>query len=97
MNELSDLRCYELFSGGYVAFERGGRFYFGPISKLSALLSYSSESFLADDAAEERVAQLHAQQGESHCRAGRDIVASETDGLAMTRKRWAQERCRSGH
>jgi hypothetical protein len=94
MSELSALRCYELFSGGNVAFERDGRFYFGPIAKLSALLSGSSESFLVDDAAEDRVSELHAQQ-DYRCES-KPAPESETDGLATTRQRWEQER-RSGH
>jgi hypothetical protein len=94
MSELSELRCYELFRGDYVAFQRDGRFYFGPIAKLSAFLSGSDESFLADDAAEEKVAELHAQQ-EHRCES-KPAPDSETDGLSTTRQRWEQER-RSGH
>ena len=94
MNELSDLRCYELFRGDCVAFQRNGRFYFGPIAKLPALLLGSDESFLADDAAEEKVAELHAHQDRRcYSEAAPD---SETGGLATTRARWEQER-RSGH
>jgi hypothetical protein len=95
VSELSALRCYELFSGGCVAFQRGGRFYFGPIAKLFAFLSGSSESFLTDEAAEERVAEIHAQQGKNLVRSV-SIPTSETDGLATTRQRWEHER-RSGH
>jgi hypothetical protein len=93
VNELSDLKCYELFSGGHVAFARDGHFYFGPTSKLSAFLSGSDESFLADGAAEEKVAELHAPQDRRcYSEAAPD---SETGGLAKTRARWEQER-RSG-
>jgi hypothetical protein len=95
MSELP-FKCYETFRDGYIAFERGGRFYFGPIAKLPALLSGSSESFLLDDAAEAKVAELHERQAANCVRNGADIIASETDQLAITRKRWAHER-RSGH
>jgi hypothetical protein len=65
-SELSKLRCYEVFSGGYIAFQRGIRFYFGLIANLSTFLSDNdSEDFLVDDEAEARVAELHAQQAET--------------------------------
>jgi len=60
VNDLSKLKCCEVFRGGNVAFQRDGRFYFGPIAELSALFSGDSDSFLVDDAAEEKVADLHA-------------------------------------
>jgi hypothetical protein len=88
-------KCFETFRDGNVAFTRGGRFYFGPIAKLPTLLSGSGESFLTDDAAEKKVAEIHAQQGENRCRAGRDIADSETDQLAITREQWEHDR-RSG-
>jgi hypothetical protein len=90
MDELSKLPCYETFSGGNVAFQRDGRFYFGPIAKLAALLSGSDESFLVDDAAEAKVAELQAQQDRHyHSALAPDY---ETDNLATTRKRWERER-----
>jgi hypothetical protein len=87
-------RCYETFSGGNIAFERDGHFHFGPAAKLSAFLSGSSESFLIDAEAEAKVAELQALQAKSghFCRAGALITASETDNLAIIRKRWEQER-----
>jgi hypothetical protein len=90
MSGLSDLRCYELFLGDNVAFQRGGRFYFGPIAKVPALVSGSGESFLTDDAAEAKVAELHAQQ-DRRCES-KPMPESETDGLATTRARWEHER-----
>jgi hypothetical protein len=84
--------CYETFRDGYIAFARGGRFYFGPIAKLSAFLSGSGESFLSDDEAEAKVAELHAQQ-DNRCHIPQ---APDPETLVATRKRWEQER-RSGY
>src|SRR6516162_7792536 len=91
---LSALKCYERFAGGYIAFQRGIRFYFGPVAELSALFSGNSEAFLTDDEAEAKVAELHAQQAETgrYCRS-EQIADGET--LIAIRKRWEQER-RSG-
>jgi hypothetical protein len=91
---MSDLpfKCYETFRDGYIAFERRGRFYFGPIAKLSAFLSGSSESFISDDAAEAKVAELHERQ-DNRCYS-KPHPDSDTE-LAAARERWEHER-RSG-
>src|SRR5262245_42754767 len=83
------IRCYELFRDGNVAFEREGIVHFGPQTKLSALLSGSLESFLAGEAAQAKIAQLHAQQ---KCVRSNSFVDVATDALATTRKRWEAER-----
>jgi len=90
---MSDLpfKCYETFRDGNIAFERGGRFYFGPVAKLSALLSGSSESFLVDAAAEAKVAELHEHQ-DNRCYS-KQQPDSNTE-LAATRERCEHERRR---
>jgi hypothetical protein len=87
MNDL--LRCYEVFRDGAVAFEREGQLCFGPASKLSAFLSGSGESFLLGEAARSKIDEHHAQQRPTRSKPG---LASETDGLALTRRRWLAER-----
>jgi hypothetical protein len=80
--------CYETFAGGYIAFERGGRFYFGPASKLDALLLGSAEDFLTGDEAQARVAELHAQQDYS----AHSKQHPESEYLLAIREEWEKER-----
>ena len=87
----AELRCYEIFRDGSIAFEHKGQLCFGPREKLSAFLSGSSESFLVGEAAEAKIAELREQEGESRYRS-RTHVSDENDGLAQTRRRWESER-----
>jgi hypothetical protein len=90
--ELSNVRCYERFSDGNVAFQRNGTFYYGPIDKLSELFAGDDDGFLIDDEAEAKVAELHEQQ--DYRWYSKPHPDSDTE-LEATRQRWEHER-RSG-
>jgi hypothetical protein len=87
---IDGLHCYETFAGGYVAFDWKAEFCFGPIDKISALLSGSSESFLIGADAEAKVVELRARQERPCC--SKQIDSSPTDGLSTTRARWQREK-----
>jgi hypothetical protein len=87
----ADVRCYELFRDGAIAFERGGELCFGPSEKLSAFFSGSSESFLTGQAAQTAIAQLRKRAGERPFWSTPPVCA-DNDSLATTRRRWETER-----
>jgi len=86
----ADLRCYELFRDGSIAFVREGQLCFGPTNRLDAFLSANSESFLLGETAQAKIAQLRAQQGQSSYRS--TTAGSDEDSLAQTRNRCEAER-----
>jgi hypothetical protein len=87
----ADIRCYELFRDGSIAFEREGTLFFGPASKLSALLSGSDESFLLGEEAKAKIAKLHALQRPTR---SKPQIASNTDNFVLIRNRWEAERAK---
>jgi hypothetical protein len=89
LSTVIDLRCYETFCNGYLAFEYQGQPCFGPASRLAAFLSGSTESFLVGDAALTKIDECHAQQRSTR---SNPQVAKDNDGLSQTRKRWESEK-----
>jgi hypothetical protein len=83
------IRCYELFRGGSLAFERDDQLCFGPSDKIQAFLSGGNESFLVGEAAQDKIAKLHAQQRPTR---SKSQTVDQNDGFAQTRRRWEAER-----
>jgi hypothetical protein len=83
------IRCYELFRDGAVAFEREGQLCFGPAAALPEFLAGNAEDFLVGEAAQDKVAKLHAQQRPTR---SKTQTVDQDDGFAQTRRRWQSEK-----